>query len=216
MIDLFLTNNFIKPINIEKISIHFNQISLLLMHGINKYTKDWNKESVESIRDIISNLVSSKDLNFYLENGVNGILKDRLSLFMDEYLKYSNDDVLEEAKELFSYSGIWLDTHSIPLLWRLAMFRIEDIPLFISNSDLFSRIFKNNMSLSSNRSFRIKLNKNSNISTEDHSLRDKYEISTSIPLYCPLAIGYFWIDKFMWQMYRFPGSNLQTISPISE
>ncbi|KAH8583882.1 rhoptry 2 [Cryptosporidium sp. chipmunk genotype I] len=215
-LDLFIANNFIKPINIDKISIHFNQISLLLMHGINKYTNDWDKKSTESIRDIISNLVSSKDLSFYLENGVNGILKDRLSLFMDEYSKYTNDDVLDQAKELFSYSGIWLDTHSIPLLWRLVMFRIEDIPLFISKPDLFSRIFKNNMSKSkSNRSFRINSN-NNDIPLEDHSLKNKYDISTSIPLYCPLAIGYFWIDKFMWQMYRYPGSDLQNISPIKE
>ncbi|OII71235.1 uncharacterized protein cubi_01710 [Cryptosporidium ubiquitum] len=213
LFDTFITNNFIKPINIEKISIHFNQISLLLMHGINKYSAEWDKESTNSLHDMISNLVSSKDLNFYLENGINGILKDRLSLFMDEFSKNSNDDILNQAKELFSYSGIWLDTHSLPLLWRLAMFRIEDIPLFISKQDLFTRIFKNKIS-SSNSSFRSKSKSTNGVLSEESSLKNKYDISTSIPLYCPLAIGYFWIDKFMWQMYRYPGSNLQTISPI--
>lgn len=226
-LDLFITNNFIKPVNIERISIHFNQISLLLMNGINKYTADWDKAGVDLVHDLIANLVSRKDLDHYLENGIKGIIESRLSLFMDEFSKHSSDPILKEAKDLFSYSGIWLDTHTIPLLWRLVMFRIEDIPLFVSRQDLFTNVLKD-----SNKSFRFN-SKNDNsgggagnvkgddtdaggsrISRLDSSIKKRYDITSSIPLYCPLAIGYFWIDKFMWQMYRYPGSSLQNVLPI--
>ncbi|KAJ1608546.1 hypothetical protein OJ252_2484 [Cryptosporidium canis] len=220
-LDKFITENFVKPANMENISIHFDQISLLLMQGINRYTRDWNKVGVSALHDLVSKLVSRNDLDFYLENGINGILKHRLSLFMDEFLKNSNDETLNQAKELFSYSGIWIDAHTIPLFWRLAMFRIEDIPFFTKKPDLFRQIFGSNISQES-KSFRMKSKggarssetMGSGHSAIDQSIRRKYDISSNIPLYCPLAIGYFWIDKFMWQMYRYPGSNLQDISPI--
>ncbi|KAH8739073.1 hypothetical protein FG386_000940 [Cryptosporidium ryanae] len=220
-LDNFIVNTFIKPKNTELIATHFNQISLLLMKGISNYSKNWNTASVGAIKGLLSKLLSKKDAEIIYNKGINSILKDRMSIFMSEYSNLSENEILKEVKEIFSHSGILLDVHTLPLFWKLVSFRIEDIPMFISKNYLFEDNEKKNKLLI-NRIFRSKSNdlfKDSKteqgIFGKNDNLMKIYGFSSSIPQYCPVAIAFYWIDKYMWQMYRYPGSKLQEIMPIS-
>ncbi|KAK6589047.1 hypothetical protein RS030_243637 [Cryptosporidium xiaoi] len=221
-LDSFIIDTFIKPKNVELIYSHFNQISLLLMKGINNYAKNWNEESVNAVKDLLSKLLSKNDVELIYNKGINSIIKDRISMFMNEYNNLKENEILKEISEIFSHSGILLDVHTLPLFWKLVSFRIEDIHVFVNKNYSFENNIKRNESLV-NKIFRSKSDRNGSfknkkvervISVEDDNLMKIYDFSSSIPQYCPIAITFYWIDKYLWQMYRYPGSKLQEIAPI--
>ncbi|KAL7066353.1 hypothetical protein ACR3K2_32190 [Cryptosporidium serpentis] len=184
-LDIFIVNNFIKPKDINLVLDHLHRISFLLMNGIKLSTKSWNLQHIQILENLFANLINKEELDLFYKHGIYGFIKNRLDLFRSELNKYPNIPFMVDINDIFTMSGISIDVHSLPILWKLATYRLEEIPDLI-NIDTFNiRNNYNNLTKSNN-----------------------------IPIYCPQALGYLWIDKYMWQMYRLPGSNKHNIKPI--
>ncbi|EEA08043.1 uncharacterized protein CMU_031840 [Cryptosporidium muris RN66] len=196
-LDIFIVDNFIKPKDINLVLDHLHRISFLLMNGIKLSTKNWNLQHIQILENLFANLINKEELDLFYNHGIYGFIKSRLDLFRSEFNKYSNIPLMADINDIFTLSGISIDVHSLPILWKLATYRLEEIPNLInidtdnikSNSKL--KILKPNIKSYNN------LTNFNNILT-----------------YCPQALGYLWIDKYMWQMYRLSGSNKHNIKPI--